>query len=325
MRNFALALILIVTSCTMSQEQEINLDGKIAIENSNGVSASLYFPATKRTVTLRYDKEIVYGGLHWANTTEDFVGIEQFSNKMGRTTRGNVIRFDLNGKIIDTVYEAKENELTGNAYLSIKDNKLLFTLSIDHFDPLNPLAQLTRPTSIVVMDFRKKEIVKKIESVGPSSKIEFNESPWFKDEDRFVYDIRGDRKITVEGGDGIEDNNAAGVYMYDLNAGSHTLLVKGGQYGVVSPVANHVAYIKEGHIWIYDLAKNTKRVIFTPGEKEKVMHIHWTPSGEYIYLTNYNEFALGVFAMDEKLIRIDDGAEIAFNKESSPGSSSTWK
>lgn len=317
--------MLIITSCTMSQEQEINLEGKIAIENSNGISASLYFPASKKTVALRYDKEVVHGGLHWASTTESFVGIEAHKNMIGRTVQGNVVRFDPNGEIIDTVYTAKENELTGDAYPSANDNKLLFTLEVDHYDPANPLDQFSRPTSIVVMDFKKKEIIKKIDNVGSSSRIEFNESPWFKDESRFIYDIRGDRKMTIEGEDLIKDNNVAGVYMYNLNTNSLVLLIEGGQYGVVSPVADQVAYIKGKQIWIYDLAKKIKRAVYTPGDKEKVMHIHWAPNGEYIYLTNYNEFALGFFVNDKKLIRADNGKEVLFNKEGIGAGSYTWR
>jgi len=300
----------------MGKEQEVKVEGKIAIENSNGVSASLYFPSTKKEVPLIYNKEEIYGGLHWASTTDDFVGIRQFINKKGRITRGSVVRFNLDGEITDTVYEAKENELTGDAYLSNKDNKLLFTLTIDHFDPANPLGQLNRPTSIVVMDFKEKEVIKKIDSVGSSSKVEFNESPWFADESRFIYDVRGDRKMTIEGESIAQDDKATGIYLYDLNTDRHTLLVEGGYYGVVSPVADQVAYITDKkQIWIYDLTSREKRLVYTAAKNEKVMRIHWTPSGEHIYLTNYNEFAFDFFYNGSKLIGANDGKEASINSD----------
>ena len=324
MKSASLLVILIIASCTMSG-QEISVSGKIAIENSNGVSANLYFPSTNERIALRYDKNVKYGGLHWANTTDNFIGIEQLSNIKGRITRGNVVLFNLQGEITDTVYEAKENELSGDAYLSVHDNKLLFKLTVDDFDPTNALGQLNRPASIVVMDFKKKEIIRKIDGVASLSSIELNESPWFSDEVRFVYDIRGNRKMTIGGEDVIKFSEIPGIYLYDLSADSHTLLAQGGYYGVVSPVADQVAYIRDRRIWIYDLKKNTQRAIYAAGKGEEIMHIHWTPDGEYIYLSNYTEFALGFFDSNKKLIGSDDGREVPFDKVGPGLGSYTWK
>lgn len=317
----------IISSCTMSSEQLVKVNGKIAIENSNGLSASLFFPDTRRTIALRYDKREAHGGLHWASTTNDFVGIQQFISETGRISRGNVVLFNLKGEIIDTVYTAKEDELTGNAYLSNKDSRLLFTLSIDHFDPANPLDQLNRPTSIVVMDFKSKEIIKKIDNVGSTSKIDFNESPWFADESRFIYDIRGDRKMTIEGESIAQDENEPGIYLYNLATNEHSLIIKDGYYGVVSPTADLVAYISDKRqIWLYDLASGKRQLVYNADKNEKVMHIHWAPSGEYIYLTNYNKFAFDIFYNGSKLIRVSDGQEASFVSDAGPGFGSyTWR
>jgi len=317
-------LLFLIYSCTVGG-QEITLEGKIAIEDSNGKNGTVYIPTARSEFALRYDKEVHFSGLHWANTTDSFVGIEYFSNKIGRIIRGNVVRLDLKGNIIDTVYKSREGELTGNAYLSENDNKLLFTLKTDGKDE-GVWKQFNRPVSIVIVDPKSKTIIKKIDDVGLSSTVDINESPWLNNEVQFIYDIASGRRVIVKGENEAKSNEKdAGVYIYDLKTDRHSLLVKSGHYGIASPADDRIAYIKENKIWIYDLKSRREKVLYVPNAREEINHIHWAPGGEYIYLTYIKQYDFGFFSSDAKFLRIDNGSQVAFQRIDRMFNNYTWK
>lgn len=307
----------------------MNLDGDIAVyeANQNNTERYLYFPVTGKKIKVKYEKEVYYTGFTWMNLSDNYVGVQYIKNNIGRIVRGDICLFDSNALVKDTIYKAQENELADGVFPSPKDNKLLFSSRISIYDASDPLGQLNPPVSIVVMDFLKKEVVAKIENIATSNNIDFVESPWFPDEERFIFTISSGRKLTIA--DDIEKPNTnlpPGIYLYDLRTDKYSILVSDGIHGMISPKEDKIAYIKDHGIWIHNLIDNKSTLLFTPKKNEqKITSMHWTPDGQYIYFTYYVDQSFGFFDSNEKLIRILDGQSIKFKKLGHGFGAYTWR
>lgn len=327
MRMFApLSIWLLIISCSVS-EKEISLPGKIAIESSQSV-CSVYDNSDKIKMEFRLEenKQFWHSSLIWLHKEDAFVGVEGLKKEPGRTYQSNVVLFDLRGNLVERIYESNEGEIVGYAYPSRNDKRLVFTLEIVGDIKLDPLEGLNRQQSLVIMDFEKRKVFKRIENFGTSMSIDFNESPWLYDEDRLIYTISGNKRITVEG-QAINSvaEGASGIYMYDLNTDQHKLLVPDGQFGICSPVNLQICYIKDKSVWILDLKDNTTKMVYEAGVKQKVSNIHWTPDGKYIYLAYFNNPGTDFFSTREKLIEVITGEEIPFKKIGHGFIPYTWK
>jgi len=327
MRIFSLVIAcFIFTSCFMS-EREIPLPGKIAVSSPEQV-CSIFDNSDKRKVQfkLRDDNEISYGGLTWANQDDSFIGIEYLETATRGTSRGNVVRFDLSGNIIERIYESQEGEIAGSTYPSRNDKRLLFASQNKGDIKVNPLEGLSRMQSLVIMDLNQKKVVKRIENIGVAANFELRESPWLYDEDRFIYSISGENKIKIKGEtiNPVEEESA-GVYVYDLTTDKKKLLIQGGRFGISSPTNFQLAFIKGQSVWMLDLKSNATKMIYEAGTKEKVSNIHWTPDGKCIYLVYFDYYVSDFFTSGEKLIEVSSSKEVGFKKIGQGFGAYSWK
>lgn len=322
-----LTVWILLISCTVNQEKEIPLPGKIAVSKPDGTFVIYDSSGIAQQFQLRDDK-ISYSGLRWMHSRNSFVGVEYLQTESGRTNQGNVVRFDTGGKIIERIYESERGELAGDTYLSWDDKKLLVTTEKIGNNKDNPLEGLARKQSVMILDLKQKKIIKEIQNIGSSPNLQIEESPWFPDGNRFVYSLTSGRRIINEG-EVINplDNGYAGVYVYDLIKDESKLLTAGAHFAVASPINNSIAYIKKNSIAVLDLNSNHEIIIYEFGEKDKITNIHWTPDGKYLYLAyfHYNLGLSDLFTTGEKLIEVSTGNEVLFNKIGHGFNPYTWK
>lgn len=316
----------IVFACLMKNDKkpdklpsEIILPGKIAVSlndtcficNGNGFITSKF--------KIKKEDQIEYAYFTWLHKTDSFVGIEYVMYPAHKILQGNIVSFDLSGNIIDRIYDST-GEIAGIPSLSANDSLLLFS-SATRGDPgKDPFAGFNAKKSIVIMDFKKKEIIRIIE--GFSVALEPLASAWVYGENRFLFSISEDRQIIV-GEDRVNRKSAyhPGVYIYDLATNQKKLLIPDGHDAKCSPVDRRFIYIKGQSIYLGDFQDNLEKKIFT-GETGNIPHINWSPDGKFVYLLCYDKNLHGV---QEKLIDADTGKEIPFKKIGHGFHTYSWK
>jgi len=277
--------------------------------NQNTITANLN--SKLRHVKLIVDKNKSYGEFILANNADNFLVVEYSQNQNGRTVEGDIVRFDLNGILVDTIFDAKTGELTGDLCLTRNDSMLLFTLQFDKFDPSDPLSQLNRPISILVMSFRERKITKKLDSFGMSLNVWINKSPWLKNDSCFIYDFRTDREIQMANQPIMGRSNVGqGIHLYNLSSDKDTLLIPGGFSGVVSPIEDKVAYLKDEKIFLHDMNGRSDELLYTLDRNEKVASIDWAGNGQFIRFKSYK-----ASWANEILIRISDKRKMEIEKD----------
>lgn len=296
---------ILFSSCASGQGQKISIVGRTAQFDSRNNIIHFRNDSSWREIKLKGDKKKSYSGLILNNTTDNFLVVEYSQNKSGRTIEGDIIEFNLNGNSVNKVFDSKTGELAGDLCLSKNDTKLLFTLENDYFNPSDPLGQLNRPVSILIMDFKKREIIRKLDTVGMSLNVWINDAPWLSNENSFIYDFRMDREIKMYNDTSEERmTKQAGIYLYDINLEKNSLLIPNGFSGEVSPLEDKIAYLKDSGIYVYNVSTKSNQLLYSLSNKEKTAFVKWTPNGEYIYFESYS---VNNFGTDEPfLIRISD-------------------
>jgi hypothetical protein len=323
-----LSILILLNSCTMNQQNEISLPGKIAVSKSDRSVIIYDSNKVKVQFKLRDDEEVRYSGLRWMHLNDSFIGIEYLQTKDGPIYQGNVVRFDLKGKIIERIYESEEGELAANAYPTRDDKNLLITSERISNRQNNPLEGLSRKQSVLILDLKQKKVIKEIQNIGSSPSLQIEESPWMHEGNRFIYSLTSGRKIVSEG-EVINplDEGYAGVYIYDLTSDQKKLLITDAHFAIASPISNRIAYIKEGSIRVLDLDKNVEKIVYKFGVNDKVPNIHWTPDGKHIYFS-YFHYHLGLsdlFTAGERLIEVNTGSEVLFTKIRNGFHPYTWR
>lgn len=306
-------LTFIIISCGSRFDGETAVIGREATLDTDKNIINLRQDSTWHKVELKGDTTKHYGGLEWSNTTDDFLTIECSNNEVGRLVEGDIVKVNKNGELIGKIVDNKSGNLIWGMSLSKNDNKLLFGVKLDYFDPENPLAQLDLPITYFIMDYKKNEIVKKLDTVALSNNVWINSRPWLSDENRFIYDFRTDRKMKLA--DGKSENESpgqSGIYLYNIETDEYSLLISGGYSGEVSPTADKIAYLKERGIWVYDINTKTNELLYTLNKKESTSSVEWTPDGQYIRFTSYEDYFYDFFfdtysnllrTTDKKLLR----------------------
>jgi hypothetical protein len=276
-------------SCGSGQDQKVSITGRTALFDSRNRIIHLRNDSSWREIELKGDKKKSYSGLILNNTTDNFLVIEYSQNKSGRTIEGDIIEFNINGDSINKVFDSKTGELVGDLCLSKNEAKLLFTLKNDYFNPSDPFGQLNRPVNILIMDFKKREIIRKLDTVGMSLNVWINDAPWLSNENNFIYDFRTNREIKMYNDTNEERmTGQAGIYLYDINLDKDSLLIADGYSGVVSPIEDKIAYLKEKGIYVYNINTKSNELLYSLSNKEKTAFVKWTPNGEYLYFESYS-------------------------------------
>ena len=255
-------------SCETILEKEVPIKGRAAYQEwPTRKLVDIIIDSTWRKIELKGDSTKEYSGLILANTTDEFLIIEYSKSKVyptGRTVEGDIVKMNLNGEVIEKIFDCEQGQLTGNLALSKNDSKLLFTLEHDYFNPGDPIGQLNRPVNVYIMDYTTRNIIRQIDTVGLSLNAWINDNPWLSDESRFIYDFRTDRQIRMA-----TDTSKStpvgqpGIYLYDLKENKQTLLIEGGYSGEVSPTADKIAFLKDKKVCVYDITAKTTEILYT--------------------------------------------------------------
>ncbi|HMK25422.1 MAG TPA: hypothetical protein VK483_05270 [Chitinophagaceae bacterium] len=304
----------------------LSLPGKIAVNLEDSFFIYDNSSMSKIKFKIKNDEKISYAGFNWINKGNNFIGVEYLQTPATGINQGNVVCFDLSGNIVKRVYESLDGEIAEDAYLSRNDKRLLFTTIRKGNANINPLEGLNPVLSLVIMDFNKKEVIEKIKNVGTSLSFELHESPWLFDENRFIYSISGEKKITVEGINADSpQKDELGIYVYDLTVNQKKMLIPEARFGICSPVDLHVSYIKGQSVWVIDLKDNSTKNVFQVGPKDRIGNIHWTPDGKYIYIAYINYSNPTGPEPEEKLIEVRTSKEVFFEKIEHGFHSYSWK
>jgi len=302
---------IILFSCGTMFEGEVPTKGRAAYQEwPNRKLVDIIEDSTWRKIELRGDSTKEYSGLILANTSNEFLVIEYSKSKVyptGRTVEGDIVKMNFNGEVIDKIFDCERGQLTGNLALSKNDSKLLFTLEHDYFNPDDPIGKLNRPTNVYIMDYKTRDIIKRIDTLGFSLNAWINDNPWLSDESRFIYDLRTDRQIKM-----VNDTSNStlagqpGIYLFDLRTNQQSLLIEGGYSGEVSPTADKIAFLKDKKVCVYDMTTKMTDVLYTLKSNERTAYIDWTPNGEYVFFRRFKDYPLYFFTSSRTLIRLKD-------------------
>jgi hypothetical protein len=326
---FLIVACISLVSCSDSKKK-INLPGKIVVSTKSDTCYVFdnNFDSAIAVFSTRANKTEYGSGLIWSNQGDNFWGVELFEAPPKGIYKGKIVRFDLSGKIIDTIYSPLDNEIPGFAYPSRNEKMLLFTSRKLADINKNPLGALTEPDDLFVMDLTQKKITGKIEKIGAVPNFSLEESPWLYDGQHFIFSIATETEVSVTGSATRSvKETPAGIYIYDVKSNQKRMLIPGGSFGICSPVGTQIAYIKNKSIWMMDIQNNTEKLVYKADSKQRIVNIHWTPDGKNIYVAFFTYY-LGfqdLFTTGEKLINVRSGEEIVFNAIGHGFKSYSWK
>lgn len=300
-------------SCRTAYEGEVSITSRTAYQEfptENLVDINLN--STWRKIELKGDSTKEYSGLILANKSDEFLIVEHSRSKIppvGRTIEGDIVKMNLNGEVIEKLFDCEWGEITGNLALTKDDSKLLFTLSRDSYNPSNPIADLNHPTNVYIMDYKTKRITKTIDTLGLSFFVWINNRPWLSDGTGFIYDFRTDRQFKMANDTYLSPKEQSGIYVYDLTTDRQTLLIAEGYSGEVSPTADKIAFLKDKKICVYDMTTKVTEVLYSLKSNERTAYIEWAPDGQYVFFKRFKgHFPTRTLIRlkDKKLMKIKD-------------------
>ena len=314
-----------ICSCCMTRSKTTEfLPGKIAVNRND----SMYIYDNSNIISARFKikgEEFEYSGFKWSNKEGGLIGIQYFNSVRKGTTRSSIVHFNILGQIGETIYESKEGEIAGHAYLSKNDNNLLFTIDKIGNSNVDELEGLNREKNVLLFDYKHKILSRKIENIGTSLNFDLRESPWLIDEHRFIFTISADKQLTIDSSTiNLIKKDSLGIYIYDLKTNLKKLLVQNASFGICSPTNLSIAYIKDQSIKVLNLEENSTRIIYAVTPKDRIINIHWTPDGKCIYIAYYKNSVDG-YEREEKLIQVKDIKEKLFMKTGHGFQSYTWQ
>ena len=119
--------------------------------------------------------------------------------------------------------------------------------------------------------------------------------------------------------------DATGIYIYDLATNERKLIIPEGRFGIPSPVNAEIGFIKDQSISVMDLKDSSVKSVYKVGLKDKIVNLHWTPDGKFIYIAYYIYSDFSKLEPEEKLIEIKTNKEAPFIKIGQGFKSYTWK
>jgi hypothetical protein len=308
--------LLIFCSCRQDDPQ---LPGKILIERQDGVCQIYDGSVTPTTeFKLKQGPVINYSGLTWANQTETFFGTESIDDGGREDYRSNVVRFDLQGNIINKIFETKKGQIVGFTYPSRTDSLLLFTIETIRSLKSDPIEGLNRMRSILTLDLRANKVIDTLRNLGYSNTFQAYENPWLFDETGFIYVLFEDRERKNK-------REMAGVYRYNLLDRTSKLIIPNGKHAIASQKSNRIAYIRDKSIFVMDIDSGNEKKVYRTSYNEGIRHINWSPDDKYIYLAYSKNYFFDIFTTGEKLVNISTGDELALEHIGHGFQMYTWR
>ncbi len=323
--HIGLLLIIFFNSCQMNS-QDFQLKGKIATKRINNDICIVYSGTNTVRFKLPDNKYFEYDIICWLNNKDAFISVENQQSSQRATTNSNIVLIDTSGQIIERIHESSPGEYVGIAYPSLSDSLLLLTTRYDNKEQVDNI--FYAPISLNIIDFNKKKVIKRIDNLCPRINFEMVESPWSPDEKYFVYSVFDKRKMTIEGeNEKIRFKPPNGIYIYSIEKEEYKQITDEGHYAIWSPKGDQIAYLIEDEIWLYNVNDSTNTMFYQSELYERIKDIHWTPDGEYLFMTcpKYYLNKDMLFSYNEKLISIAEKKPVDFQKMNKGLNWYTWK
>lgn len=326
MRVLILTLILFSFNSCQMNSQNVKLEGKIATKRINSDTCTIYSGAETMSFKLPNSKGFEYDIICWLNKKDVFIGVENQQSSQRATTNSNLVLVDTKGVLIERIHESSAGEFVGLAYPSLTDSFLLVTTRYDNKEYADNI--FYAPITLNVIDFNKRKIITRIDNLCPRINFEMVESPWSPDEKYFVYSVFDKRKMSTEGeNEKIRFKPEDGIYIYSIDNKEHKRIINRGHYAIWSPKGDYIAYLIEDEVWLYNVIDSFNILLYQPELYERVKDIHWTPDGEYLFVTcpKYHLNKDMLFSYNEKLINITEKKPVDFQKLDKGLNWYTWK
>ena len=303
--------------------RNISLPGKIGITLYDS-----FYIISNNSVNYKFEAKsdkFIHDGFRWLQNKDALIGINYSLEDNGNIISADIVSFNLKGKMTNTIYKAGTGEIASNAYLSQNDKYLLFTTVKKGNINLDPLEGLHRKKALNIIEFNSKKVVCNIKNFGDSLDLELEENPWLLNQNDFVYSLTKGQFLLDNNSKDMPNDVKTGIYIFNLHTKKKKLIIPNGHFAVCSPIENRIAFIKEQGVWIKDLKNNKLKRIFEVTSNDKIINIHWTPDGKFIYVAYYTQYNHDNVQGLEKLIDLRTNMEVPFNKIGLGFNRYTWK
>jgi hypothetical protein len=312
-------------SCSMI-DPKMYLPGRMLIWQGLGTgrdSCVVYSEGKISPVRVANSDHIKYTGLKWASTKQFFFAVQLFRRQDQRIVNGNIVVLSIEGTLIDTLHFGAEDEIPGGIFSTWNDDKILFETIKDRPGG-SPREQWNPPVTIKIFDLEKRQILNVIEGLGTELNLQLNEWPWLHDGRHFVYCTSNDRKVIVEREGANWSVENPGVYIYDIDLNTKTLIAQGGSLATVSGSTDEIAYMRNDTVYVYDVSKKSTRKVysFPPFDLQELC---WSPGGKNLYLALSYKRKSGEIQRKEVLIDATSGIEKQFHHIDHGFSAFSWR
>lgn len=323
-------LILILQSCSSSKEFAIvgtriiephfNVNRYLVCNNNDCDTLDLreYKLRDFSDPTLSYSKEFLYLNAHWKNEE-----LNCYHNQ--------ILKFDMQGNLIDTIFQA--NACTDISSYSLAPNDTLMLIRTFNYhdwhnsnkNPLSPSSNDEKKYTITnsLINVYSGQIVDTFSYSTSFTFSDLNEYSWSPDCKKVIIDKKDEYNYT--------DHSSSYFHIYDLVNRTSNRIDFG--YNVMwSPIkSNIILYVKDNDIWKYDHLHNDAKRVYQLETDEKFRELKWTPDGKF-YIINYrvkswcNDFIGDIACPDKRFaIIIDSETNMVVEMKRNHVYSDSWR
>nr|NQU88930.1 hypothetical protein [Bacteroidota bacterium] len=283
-----LLAIILLFGCAMHNEKTIKLPSKIYSFNMQQPSI-IYYKGERIDFYVKRKTEKHQSVLGWLNVQDLLLMKESSKDIHGYTFYDHLYLVDINENIVDSIYAAdvSKGEIISGVYISPNDSILLIHL---HYKPLKKNAEgwFYSPLDILVIDFKNKEIIDRLENFHTYN-IHYRQNSsciFSPDGQQFVYSISDERNWYTDDREkyALLNKKDNGIYIYDLVNKSHQQITDEGVDPIWSPNGDIIGYSNNKEVWFYSVKSKKKKLFYKTKNNQTVVNICWTPDGENLYI-----------------------------------------
>ena len=294
--NKALILILLVYTfilCGCESSKHIEIKGTRIIEPHFNVNRFLIYIDDKcdtidlrkfelmdfSNPTLSHSKDLLYLKAYWKN------------EELGCYYH-QILKFDINGNLLDTVFQA--NTCFDISSYSLAPNDTLMLIRTNNYNDwyksrkigqhlnISPSSDDEKkyPVSNFIINVISNEVVDTFSYSSSFTYHNLNEYSWSPDCKKVIIDKKNEFHYT--------DNSSALFYVYDIDSRSRKKIDFG--YNVIwsQTEPNKLFYFKEGALWKYNLINDNSTKITQLARNMKFKELKITPKEEFLIINYYD-------------------------------------
>jgi len=287
---------------------------------------------TSFVIKLPSTETVKYSSVSLFHKENGFIAKERTLNERGVQTETRVVKIDMMGNIIDTLYNPNlsNGEYIEDISISPQDNYLLVVTRYKSKDN-NAESVLSSPITIRIIELKTDNVVYEKKDFYMSLNINFSSSAWSFDEKKIAYEIIS-RSVQIND-EPISNQNTLskenGIYILDIEKDIDKLFIEEGYYATWSPNSNKLAFVKDGKINIHDFSNNTTQLLYEKNKIERILEIRWFPNGKYLFVSIPKRITKTLsrpqMLYHEKLFDVNMNKEVAFEMLNLHSVGYTWR